>query len=239
MESFWEAALASCGLAAVGAFLFWSLSKKWLSLRIFAKISPEKTFIIMKLFLWLLFILIIMMLVIYLVGNWMNHKNDIDSLVNTLQERATSTVNDMSEAIETLNYRIGMGQREKLQNLKNRFLEIHQKNIEAIKNGDLHLSHVLIGEIHEVQSKFHEIVSSESENIKSRIIMQRKFYYDPTGKQRFADEMAKRSQIMKFDNLVKRTELMQYPGKPLPNLPQDMLDLIFTPGEPNKLKDNN
>src|SRR6478672_11560578 len=56
MEKFWKAALAVSGLGAVGAFVFWSLYKQWLSLGIFANLTSEQTFIVMLVFLALTFI---------------------------------------------------------------------------------------------------------------------------------------------------------------------------------------
>ncbi len=55
MDSFWKAALAVGGVAAIGAFVLWSLYKDWLALPIFSKMTPEQTFQIMKMFLWFTF----------------------------------------------------------------------------------------------------------------------------------------------------------------------------------------
>jgi hypothetical protein len=55
MEKFWKAALAIGGLGAIGAFVFWSLYKQWLSLPIFSMLSPDQTFEVMKMFLLLTF----------------------------------------------------------------------------------------------------------------------------------------------------------------------------------------
>ena len=47
-------------------FVFWSLYKDWLALPIFSKMTPEQTFEIMKIFLWLTFGSFAMMVVTYL-----------------------------------------------------------------------------------------------------------------------------------------------------------------------------
>ena len=65
MEKFWKAAIAVGGLAAIGAFVFWSLYKDWLSLQIFSKMSSEQTFTIMIIFLVLTFIALIVLVVAY------------------------------------------------------------------------------------------------------------------------------------------------------------------------------
>jgi len=54
-EKFWKLALTVGGLASVGAFVFWSLYKDWLSLSIFAALTSEQTYQLMLLFLWLTF----------------------------------------------------------------------------------------------------------------------------------------------------------------------------------------
>ena len=67
MDKFWKAALAVGGLAAIGAFVFWSLYKNWLSLPIFSQMSADQTFAIMKIFLILTFIAMIALVVAYLI----------------------------------------------------------------------------------------------------------------------------------------------------------------------------
>ena len=56
MERFWRAALGVGGIAAIGAFVFWSLYKQWLSLPgIFAQLTSGQTFVLMLVFLVLTF----------------------------------------------------------------------------------------------------------------------------------------------------------------------------------------
>lgn len=54
-EKFWKLALTVGGLASVGAFVFWSLYKDWLTLQIFSELTSEQTYQLMLLFLWLTF----------------------------------------------------------------------------------------------------------------------------------------------------------------------------------------
>jgi len=56
MEKLWKAAFAVGGVAAIGAFVFWSLYKQWLSLDIFSQLTPTHTFILMLVFLGLTFL---------------------------------------------------------------------------------------------------------------------------------------------------------------------------------------
>ena len=58
-DRFWKAALAVGGLGTVGAFVFWSLYKNWLTLPIFAKLSQEQTFVTMLAFLAFTFLALI------------------------------------------------------------------------------------------------------------------------------------------------------------------------------------
>lgn len=66
MEKFWKAALAVGGLGTVGAFVFWSLYKQWLSLPIFSMLSSDQTFEIMKMFLLLTFASLLVLGFLYL-----------------------------------------------------------------------------------------------------------------------------------------------------------------------------
>lgn len=65
MAKFWRAALAVAGLGAIGAFVFWSLYSKWVSLGIFSNLSSEQTFILMLVFLGLTFLALIAALITY------------------------------------------------------------------------------------------------------------------------------------------------------------------------------
>lgn len=65
-DRFWRTAIAVCGLGAVGAFVFWSLYKNWLSLPIFERLSQDQTFIIMITFLVLTFSALIFLGFLYL-----------------------------------------------------------------------------------------------------------------------------------------------------------------------------
>lgn len=72
-NTFWKAALAVGGVAAIGAFVFWSLYKDWLALPIFSKMSPDQTFEIMKIFLWLTFGALVLMVFSFILSK--RHKN--------------------------------------------------------------------------------------------------------------------------------------------------------------------
>lgn len=66
MEKFWKIALTIGGLGTVGAFVFWSLYKQWLSLPIFSMLSSDQTFEIMKIFLFLTFASLLVFGILYL-----------------------------------------------------------------------------------------------------------------------------------------------------------------------------
>lgn len=68
MEKFWKAALAVGGVAAIGAFVFWSLYKQWLALPIFSTLSANQTFAVMLVFLFLTFLALAGFLFAYIRG---------------------------------------------------------------------------------------------------------------------------------------------------------------------------
>jgi len=66
LDNFFKAALGIGGLATVGAAVFYSLYKEWLSLDIFTKLDGDQTFIIMLVFLGLVFLSLIALLTAHL-----------------------------------------------------------------------------------------------------------------------------------------------------------------------------
>ncbi len=64
-STFWEVAVGIAGLGAIGAFVFWSLYKKWLTLRIFANLTEKQTFQLMRLFLVFSFFFAVIALGVY------------------------------------------------------------------------------------------------------------------------------------------------------------------------------
>lgn len=63
MDKFWKSALAVGGVATIGAFVFFSLYKEWLTLGIFERLTSSQTFIVMLVFLVLVFLVAAGMLV--------------------------------------------------------------------------------------------------------------------------------------------------------------------------------
>jgi hypothetical protein len=84
MEKFWKAALTFGGISAIGAFLFWSLYKEWLSLGIFSQLSPEHTYEIMKLFLLLTFFSLLAILFIHISSNKRKMREKVKRLENNV-----------------------------------------------------------------------------------------------------------------------------------------------------------
>lgn len=76
MDKFWKAALAVGGVSAIGAFVFWSLYKDWLSLDIFSKMTSDQTFQIMIIFLCLTFAALGLFVFAYLKGSGQKSQND-------------------------------------------------------------------------------------------------------------------------------------------------------------------
>lgn len=59
MQRLWRAAFAVGGIAAIGAFVFWSLYRQWLALPIFERLDRRQTFVVMLAFLGLTFVALI------------------------------------------------------------------------------------------------------------------------------------------------------------------------------------
>ncbi|WP_222832718.1 hypothetical protein [Pseudomonas sp. SC3(2021)] len=68
MERLWKAAFTVGGVAAIGAFVFWSLYKEWLSLPIFSQITAEQTFVVMLVFLGLTFLSLLAAFALHIIG---------------------------------------------------------------------------------------------------------------------------------------------------------------------------
>lgn len=61
----WRGIITATGVAGVGAFVFWSLYKQWLSLPIFDKLTQRQTFALMVMFLGLTFTAAMTLIVMY------------------------------------------------------------------------------------------------------------------------------------------------------------------------------
>ena len=67
MDKFWKLALGVGGLSSVGAFVFYSLYRNWLTLPIFANLSDDQTFLLMALFLIIVFLALLSLLFVYVI----------------------------------------------------------------------------------------------------------------------------------------------------------------------------
>ncbi len=87
MEKFFKAALGIGGLGTVGAAVFWSLYKEWITLDIFSQLSADQTFVIMILFLILIFMALIALVIAHIFKNVVINKatasNGSISVINT------------------------------------------------------------------------------------------------------------------------------------------------------------
>ncbi len=177
----------------------------------------------------------------------LGQSDNIISLVNILKERANSINNDLNEVIVELEHYKGekpeiLENCKKLKELKNRFIELYQKHIEAVNKSDVYLSHELIGEIHEVLFKINTIVSSTLMEIAVKIwSTPTKYKYLDPPKPGFDREYdARQQEILDLSKrTASRTNAMLYPGQPSPNLSQNLVDLMFAPGKQKPIKDNN
>ena len=87
METLWKAAFAVGGVAAIGAFVLWSLYQRWLRLPVFATLTPEQTFILMLVFLSLVFACALAMIIAFVrLGGKTNTANPSERISTTEQE---------------------------------------------------------------------------------------------------------------------------------------------------------
>lgn len=102
MQKIWKIAIASSGFGGVGAFVFWSLYNKWLTLPIFSKLSSEHTFIIMLTFLGLTFLSLISIISVYLKQQAINTSlsDKIDNGEIIKKEKAAKRIESKSVPVE-------------------------------------------------------------------------------------------------------------------------------------------
>lgn len=81
IERFWKPALGVGGVAAIGAFVFYSIYSKWLELDIFDKLNSEQTYTIMLLFLVLVFAIALSMVVAWLIDKSRHNTTTVNNSV--------------------------------------------------------------------------------------------------------------------------------------------------------------
>lgn len=82
IEKLWKPALAIGGVAAIGAFVFYSLYKQWLTLDVFSQLTADHTFIIMIVFLVLVFIVAFTMLILWFLDKGRPQEQEIEEGVS-------------------------------------------------------------------------------------------------------------------------------------------------------------
>lgn len=95
MERLWKAAFAVGGVAAIGAFVFWSLYKQWLALPIFERLSQQQTFVVMLVFLALTFFALIAAFVLHARGK--GEMDDVLPLYERLRTGLSSPEENVSQ----------------------------------------------------------------------------------------------------------------------------------------------
>ncbi len=121
MDRLWKAAFAVGGVAAIGAFVFWSLYRQWLSLVIFERLSQRQTFVVMLVFLSLTFLALVSAFVLHAKRTSpTDNREDLfetyrekvvaamarnDSLINQFEVRAELAI----DGLEAILLRLGPG----------------------------------------------------------------------------------------------------------------------------------
>jgi hypothetical protein len=69
-KGFWGAALSTAGLAAIGLYVFYNLYDKIIGLKIFAKLTPTQSFVIVILLAILIFAIAAFAIWVWFLSNW-------------------------------------------------------------------------------------------------------------------------------------------------------------------------
>jgi len=100
MERFWKAAVGIGGVAAIGAFVFWSLYRDWLRLPLFSQISPQQTFQLMLIFLSLTFLSLVGMLIVYVWTKHLEAKRNGGSEIRSSVDLVSSSLERTNQGYE-------------------------------------------------------------------------------------------------------------------------------------------
>jgi hypothetical protein len=105
MEAVWKVALGVAGLGAVGFFVFWLLLKQWLSLAIFAQLTKDQTYKLMKLFLLLVFLAVVVAVVAFIVQELGKNQHVSESRLEKA-EASFDTLDEKDNVFPTLDVKI-------------------------------------------------------------------------------------------------------------------------------------
>ena len=108
MLSFWNAAIAICGLAGVAAFVFLSLYQGWIRLDIFAQLTRRQTFALMMTFLVLSFLAVIAILVVAVIDYGPVPKKATDTRAETAELELQGTLDIRDPTIDASEVSIGL-----------------------------------------------------------------------------------------------------------------------------------
>jgi hypothetical protein len=154
----------------------------------------------------------------------------IDSLIAILRVRANSIALGLDRVIEAFgSHKAAQPGVKQLADLKQRFLTLHEKHVSAVRARDIHLSHEITGEIHDLLSMMRKLASATYEETSAA--------YGGIGKA-WLDILAVPYSIRLrpgleplYDATVSATHSMHYPGEPPSAVPKPLAETIFDPPE--------
>jgi hypothetical protein len=245
MEKFWKVALGVAGIGAVGMFVLWSLYKDWLKLPYFVPLSQDQTFRLFRYFLFLTFGAAVLG-----VGAWIIRgrastevapsipragapKPDpqIASLLSVLKQRAEEIQSDLEKVIQEMTKLHRDDAIKQLKEFELRFLGLHKKHLAAIKANDLHLSHEIIGQIHELIFKTCSLVSSTVGTVgREWYASLGRAYADAPTTEEDPEYAAIQNDMLELTKATTlRTDAMHYPGEVPAAASKSLANLVFGP----------
>lgn len=170
MDKFWKASLAVGGLAAIGAFVFWSLYKDWLALPIFSKMTADQTYEIMKMFLCFTFSCFVLSAIIYATKRdnrsenieKIKDKEPITENSNTIEGRSSDFILQVAPLIFDV---IIFGEQQEYRNIKpwtdelrHRYEEISTK-LRGLSIRDISIQNELKDDLNELADSIEKFIN--------------------------------------------------------------------------------
>lgn len=158
----------------------------------------------------------------------------IASLLRVLDQRAEEIQSDLEKVIQELSTLHKDNAIKQLKEFAVRFVGLHEKHLAAIKANDLHLSHEIIGQIHELIFKIRSLVSSTVGAVgRDWYASLGRAYFEAPTREEDPKYAAIQDDLLKLNEAtVSRTDAMRYPGEVPPAASKSLAELVFGPPDP-------
>jgi hypothetical protein len=153
----------------------------------------------------------------------------IASISGVLKHRATEIQSELEMVIEILTTLHKDDTVDQLKEFSLRFEALHGKHLTAITTGDLHLSHEIVGQIHELIFNIRSLVSSTVGVIgREWHASLGRSYFNTPRQEEDPEYAAIQSDFLKLrEETVARTDAMDYPGEVLSGATKTTTDLVL------------